>query len=113
MEYIWNIVEMVSISSEDGMSNIVKTAHFTVDLIDGEYSVGAYGSVDFDKPDPSKFKSYESLTKEEVISWVKSKLNYQAIEDNLLIELNKKKNPITVINPLPWTNNENVEVNNV
>jgi hypothetical protein len=102
MEYIWNVVELVSIVSENGLTNVVKTAHYTVYLTDGDYSVNGYGSVDFDSPDSATFKPYEELTLDEVILWVKQKVNYQAIEYNLLEELNKKKNPITVINPLPW-----------
>ena len=46
--------------------NVVTTAHYRVDAIDGEHSVGSYGSVGFERGD--------TLTGAQVIAWVKDKM---------------------------------------
>lgn len=100
--YVWKIAQLDTAPSLDGLTNVVKTAHYTVDAIDGDYQVGAYGSVGFSDPDPATFKPYDELTEAEVIEWVKGKLDVAEVEASLDAGIENKKNPPIVQKPLPW-----------
>ena len=84
----------------------VVVAHYRIDAVDGEESVGAYGSMNFvPKPDDPNFTPFEQLTEETVLGWVKAELNTAEIEQALANKLNEKLNP-TVVAGLPWAETE-------
>ena len=78
---------------------LVTTAHYTVNVVDGEHSAGSYGTVGFERGDT--FIAYESLTEAQVIAWVKDKLDVEAIEASLVAQIESLKNPITATG-VPW-----------
>lgn len=78
----------------------VVVAHYSVEAVDGEYSVSAFGSCEFNQSQGS-FIPYESLTEEIVIGWVKRDIDVEAIETKLASKIEKKKNPI-VVSGIPW-----------
>lgn len=98
----WSIESVVWDTATGGIT----TAHWRVIAIDGEFSADAYGSVGF-SPDPSskKFIALENVTPEKVIAWVKSQEELSGIEESLLSQIEKKKNPVQQ-SGLPWTMNE-------
>ena len=100
--YVWKVVQLDTAPSDDGLTDVVKTAHYTVDAIDGDYQVGAYGSIGFDAPDPATFKPYSELTQDEIVGWVKDKLDVAEVEATLDAGIENKKNPPIVQKPLPW-----------
>lgn len=103
MQYVWKIAAMEAAKSEDGLSDVVKTAHYTVDATDVDgVTVGAYGSVSFDSPDAATFKPYADLTELEVIGWVKEKVDVVQIEAQLAQAVELKRNPPVVVKDLPW-----------
>ena len=91
----WKIAQLDRQTSD----GLVTTAHWTVNAVDGEHSVGAYGSVGFERGDT--FIAYDSLTEAQVIAWVKDKLDVEAIEASLAAQIELQKNPVTATG-VPW-----------
>jgi len=100
--YTWKIVALDTAPSENGLNNVVKTAHYTIDAVEGVHQVRAYSSVSFDAPDDTGFVSYANLTEEIIVGWVKDKLDIAGVEAELANAIELKKNPPLVKHPLPW-----------
>ena len=77
----------------------VTTVHYTVSKVDGEFSASTYGTVSFEAGTPET--SYASLTKAQVIAWVKDKLDVEAIEASLTAQIAAKKAPTSAAG-VPW-----------
>jgi len=77
----------------------VTTVHYTVSKVDGEFSASTYGTVSFEAGTPET--PYASLTKAQVIEWVKDKLDVEAIEASLAAQIAAKKTP-TAATGVPW-----------
>jgi hypothetical protein len=95
MTVTWTISQLDRQTSD----GLVTTAHWRVDAVDGEHSAGAYGTVGFERGE--SFIAYESLTKEQVIAWVKDKLDVEVIEASLAAQIEAKKNPTNAVG-VPW-----------
>ena len=95
MTTTWSIAQLDRQTSD----GLVTTAHWTVNAVDGDYSAGSYGAVGFERGDT--FIPYDNLTQEEVIGWVKDKLDSSAIEANLAAQIAAKIAPTTVAG-VPW-----------
>ena len=91
----WTIAQLDRQASD----GLVTTAHWRVDAVDGENSAGSYGSVGFERGDT--FIPYDNLTQEEVIGWVKDKLDASEIEANLQSQIDGLKNPVSETG-VPW-----------
>lgn len=76
--------------------------HWTVYKTSGEHTASAYGACTF-TPDPTAdgYVAYDSLTEENVITWVKANIDTAAIEGTLDAELAEKTSP-TVLSGTPW-----------
>ena len=80
----------------------VVVVHWRIEAKEDEELVDVYGSLNFvPEPNNSNYTPFDQLTKEEVIGWVKAKLNTEQIEQALAQNLNKKLNP-TVVSGVPW-----------
>lgn len=80
----------------------VVTVHYNVKAMWGKEYVRSYGTVSFSPdPDASDFVTFDQLTEETVLNWVKAKLDTAQIEQALSQKLNKKLNP-TIVSGLPW-----------
>ena len=79
--------------------DFVTTVHYNVTKVDGEFSASIYGTVSFEAGTPAT--PYASLTKEQVIEWVKDKLGEEIIEASLTSQIEAKKNPTTATG-MPW-----------
>jgi hypothetical protein len=77
----------------------VTTVHYSVSKVDGEFSASTYGTVSFEAGTPKT--PYASLTKAQVIEWVKDKLGEEVIEASLAAQIEAKKNPTTATG-MPW-----------
>lgn len=105
----WHIAALETAPSEDGLTDVVKTAHWTATAteVDGgtTYTASSYGSVGFGAPDPDAFVDYSNITEAEAIDWVKEALGTEqvtAIGEGLLNQIEQQKNPPIVTLPLPW-----------
>jgi len=82
----------------------VFTAHYTVNAHDGTYSAGAYGSINFERPET--LIPYADLTEEQVIEWVKEALGSDTvlgIGQALLNQIDEQRTP-TKQAGVPWAN---------
>ena len=98
--FSWNIANLER-HTADG---VVFTVHYTVNAEDGTYSTGAYGSLGLEAPEPDSMTSFDSLTEEIVVGWVKGNLGDEKvaeIETALQALLNEKHAP-TKAAGLPW-----------
>jgi len=77
----------------------VTTVHYNVTKVDGEFSASTYGTVHFEAGTPTT--PYASLTKAQVIEWVKDTLDVEAIESSLAAQIESLKNPTTATG-VPW-----------
>ena len=77
----------------------VTTVHYNVTKVDGEFSASTYGTVNFPPDIPTT--PYASLTKVQVIEWVKDKLGEEVIEASLAAQIESLKNPTTATG-VPW-----------
>jgi len=77
----------------------VYTVHYSVSKVDGEFSASTCGTVSFEAGTPTT--PYASLTKAQVIEWVKDKLGEEVIEASLASQIEAKKNPTTATG-MPW-----------
>ena len=66
--YNWDIAQL----ERETADGYVYTAHYTVGAGNGTYSAGAYGSVNFERPET--LVPFADLTKDQVIEWVKEAL---------------------------------------
>jgi hypothetical protein len=73
--------------------------HYNVTKVDGEFSASTYGIVSFEAGTPTT--PYASLTKAQVIEWVKDKLGEEVVEASLTSQIEAKKNPTTATGT-PW-----------
>ena len=79
--------------------NFVTTVHYNVTKVDGEFSASTYGTVSFEAGTPTT--PYASLTKAQVIEWVKDKLGEETVEASLTSQIAAQKNPTTATG-MPW-----------
>jgi hypothetical protein len=94
--YQWNVVQMDRLTSD----GFVVTVHYTVNAVDGEFTASTYGTVGYTQEDKS-YTPFASLTKEQVIGWVKDSLGQDAVEESLAAQIDAKKNPVQE-SGLPW-----------
>ena len=101
--FTWNVVQL----DRELADGYVYTAHWRCDAVsselreDGEpYRAGAYGSVGFERPE-SDLIPFDDLTKDQVIGWVKSKINEAEIEAAIEAQLAEQITP-TRGQGLPW-----------
>ena len=98
MTTTWTINQL-----ERNTSNgFVTTVHYNVSAVDGDFSASTYGTIGF-TPDGSEagMTPFESLTKEQVIAWVKDKLGEAAVEASLAAQIEAQRNPVKATG-LPW-----------
>lgn len=87
-------------------SGVVCNIHYRFDLVDGDYSKGAYGTVSVTgDPNADGFVAFEDLTEETVKAWVVNALGGQEkvdeIEAALQAKIEEDKNPTSSVG-MPW-----------
>jgi hypothetical protein len=91
----WSI-EQLNRELSDGL---VTTAHWCCTAEDDDFFVNTCGSVGFERG--NTFIEYDKLTQEEVINWVKAKLDVVEIENGLQSHIESVKNPVSAVG-VPW-----------
>lgn len=94
----WHIANL----ERETADGYVYTAHYTVDVEDGTYRAGAYGSIGFERPET--LIPFADLTEAQVIEWVKETLGSEKVLEigqALLNQLNEQRNP-TKAAGVPW-----------
>lgn len=90
----------------NGFDEVVLTAGWRCNAVDGDLVATAYSSATFPQPSVNgQFTPYDQLTENEVLGWVWSNgVDKAEVEANVTTKLNALLNPPTVKPPLPWVN---------
>jgi len=94
----WKIASL----ERETADGFVYTAHYTVDVEDGTYRAGAYGSIGFERPET--LIPYADLTEEIVVGWVQAALGEEKVQEvaqALLTQLSEQREP-TKASGIPW-----------
>lgn len=110
MELKWKVVSMRTAKSEDGLTDVVKSASWTrvaTEVVgEGEeaktYIAGFPGVTPFEAPDPASFTPYDQITEAQVIEWISAKVDVPAMDAMLTKQVEDQINPPVVELPLPW-----------
>lgn len=104
--YTWGIEQMQEVPQQgpltDVVINISWRRYATTVVSETEYTAGTFGFFVCSQPSSEDFTPYEDLTREQVIGWLEAGLDVEAINLNLIAQLNDQINPPVVILPLPW-----------
>ena len=108
MTVTWNIVQLDRHPHQDGLDDVVFTAHWRAEDSEevGEetYSGSSYGTVSFAAPDPDNFTPYADITEEMAIGWTQDALGDEEvanIEADIAKQIEDAKNP-PVESGTPW-----------
>jgi hypothetical protein len=111
MNINWIISRLECKTNENGLSNVVYKIHWkcvaTQTSNEIIYSSEIGGPLEISSPDPNNFTVYESLTKEQIISWITGTLGTQGTQevyDYLQNGLNEQINPSIVSLEPPFEN---------
>lgn len=83
-------------NANDGLVTVV---HWIATKTDGEAVGSSYASMAVEPSD--NFVSFEQLTEEVVVNWVKEKLDLESVEAALDAQIAEQKAP-TVLSGVPW-----------
>lgn len=96
MIHNWTISAFDCAVKKDKLSNVIATIHWRYNATDAEGNTAeTYGATSLEPP-KKDFTAYDKLTKEQVISWLESILNVEAMQANLAAQIELIKNPVQV-----------------
>jgi hypothetical protein len=106
IQYNWVISQLDTATSEDGLTDVVKTVHWTYQATemtdDKTYQAYFYGAMACATPSETDFTAYPDLTEDQVISWVESWIDVAGVQASLVQQIDQQKIPPIVNLPLPW-----------
>lgn len=105
MSYTWKVAALDYAVSQDGLSNVVTTVHWTVFKEDENGNSGSsYGTQGLPAPDPSSFTDWDNLDEFTVLTWATNEMGEEAvtaIQDSVDAQIAEKANP-TSGTGVPW-----------
>lgn len=106
--YKWIINQMYTKPTEDGLTDVVVTVHWTREAeqyVDGEpILVSSYGTMGCATPSSTDFTAYPDLTYEQVCGWLDAGLDVTSIDLGLANQIENIINPPIIVLPLPFPN---------
>ena len=90
------IINQLDRNTSDGF---VTTVHYSVTKKNGNFTASTYGTISFEVGTPTT--PFESLTKAQVIAWVKDKLGEEVVEAALVAQIEAYQNPVSATGK-PW-----------
>jgi len=97
MSYQWKVAALDYAVSQDGLSNVVTTVHWTVSKEDENGNSGSsYGTQGLPAPDPSSFTDWDNLDEFTVLTWATNEMGEEqvtAIQDSVDAQIAEKANP--------------------
>ena len=96
MTYSWIISNLVAKIQDGDLEKVIETVHWRYQATDGEHTADVYGSVGLEAPDAESFKPFEEVTEADVIAWLESKLDVEAMQEGLSNQLDAIANPTHV-----------------
>jgi hypothetical protein len=98
----WIIERLLVKPTEGDKTNVVITADWRCNGVDGKYAGTCYGSASF-APPSGNFTPYKDLTQQQVLDWCFANgVNKTAIEANVNKQIADQINPPVVAPALPW-----------
>ena len=105
MSYTWKVAALDYAVSQDGLSNVVTTVHWTVSKEDENGNSGSsYGTQGLPAPDPNSFTDWDNLDEFTVLTWATNEMGEEAvtaIQDSVDAQIAEKANP-THGSGVPW-----------
>ena len=111
MSFTWKVSALDYAVSQDGLSNVVTTVHWTCSKKDEDGNSGyAYGTHSLPAPDPSNFVEWDNLDEFTVLSWMTADMvanadegenPAMAIEASVDAQIAEQANP-THGSGVPW-----------
>lgn len=105
--YKWIINQMDTKPTEDGLTDVVVTVHWTreAEYVGGEpILVSSYGTMPCATPSATDFTAYPDLTYEQVCGWLDAGLDVANIDLGLANQIENIINPPIIVLPLPFNN---------
>jgi hypothetical protein len=106
--YKWIINQMDTKPTEDGLTDVVVTVHWTREAeqyVGGEpILVSSYGTMPCATPSSTDFTAYPDLTYEQVCGWLDAGLDVASIDLGLANQIENIINPPIIVLPLPFNN---------
>lgn len=99
----WTISQLDCKPQEDGLTDVVVTAHWQCTGTQDEYSAQVYGTASFRLEQGAGFTPYADLTQDQVLGWCYANgVDKDATEASVTAQLEAQINPPIVTPPLPW-----------
>lgn len=99
----WTISQLDCKPQEDGLTDVVVTAHWQCTGTQDEYSAQVYGTASFTLEQGAGFTPYADLTQDQVLGWCYANgVDKDATEASVTAALEAQINPPIVTPPLPW-----------
>jgi hypothetical protein len=99
----WLIQQMSVAPQLDGQTDVVVTAAWRCNGVDGQYTGTVYGTAGFNLSQGSSFTPYDQLTESQVLGWCyENGVDKTATEANVDQQIQDKINPPIITPPLPW-----------
>jgi len=103
----WKITQLqASTQTINGFQEVVLTANWQCDGVDGEYATNISGATSFPEPTQGgQFTPYAQLTQDQVLGWCYANgVNQTEVEASVTQAVANLANPPVVSPPLPWDN---------
>ena len=100
--YNWQIANMNCYPQAEGETDVVFQVNWLCGATDGTYSASSYGSTNSTYVAGTPFTPYADLTLDQVLGWVWSSVDKDAVELNLDGLIAAQIDPPVVTPPLPW-----------
>ena len=104
ISYKWSIISMQTLSNLDSLNNVVRDVHWKVTAVKDGVKRDVDAFVRLSSPSANNFTDYNNLTEAQVLEWVKSELDVQAIEAGLANQFTSG-----LERALPWALPEDME----
>jgi hypothetical protein len=99
----WTISQLDCKPQEDGLTDVVVTAHWQCTGTQDEYSAQVYGTASFTLEQGAGFTPYADLTQDQVLGWCwNSGVDKESAELSVATQIENQINPPIVTPPLPW-----------
>lgn len=108
MKFTWAIKQLNVIPSKGQHADVVHSIEWDVTGVDGEDSASTSGALSIHTDVNENFTSYESLTEEQVLSWLFAELGQdgkQKAESQVQAVIEAKRSTVAIVPKasLPWS----------
>lgn len=101
--YNWTFSGFDCKLNEEGLQDVVTTVHWRYRGTDEDgITSELYGAQGVGEPNPDAFTPFPDLVQSQVIGWMESMLDMEAMKENISNQISLIKNPIQVTLSAPW-----------